>query len=126
MPALFTPFVLHTPHTTLHLQVACKPWARALGLLPVRTLAPDRGLLIPDCRCVHTMGMAYALDVLFLDRTGCLIEIRPGLPPWRIAGCRQARAVLELAATGAHAAGLRTGDRLSVLLPWLEPDRPRA
>lgn len=119
MRALFEPLVLHTPCTTLQLRVACSPCARALGLLPVRTLAPDRGLLIPACRSVHTMGMAYAIDVLFIDDGGHLIEILPALPRWRIAWCRRAGAVLELAAGTAHAAELKRGDRLPGLLPWL-------
>jgi uncharacterized membrane protein (UPF0127 family) len=124
----FEPAVLHTPSTTLHLRVACSLCARALGLLAVRSLPLDRGLLIPECRSVHTMGMAYAIDVLFLDGAGCLIEIHPGLSQWRIVWCRRACAVLELAAGAADAAGLKPGDRLLELLPWLVsgPTRRRA
>lgn len=115
----FEPLVLKTPCATLQLLVASNPCARALGLLPQRTLPLDRGLLIPACRSVHTMGMAYAIDVLFIDDDGHLIEVHPALPRWRIAWCRRAGAVLELAAGGTAAAGLKRGDRLPALLPWL-------
>ena len=112
--------VLHGLRGTLQVRVASSLYARALGLLPSRTLAIDQGLLIPHCNCIHTMAMAYPIDVLFVDARACLIGLHPGLPPWRIAGCPGACAVLELAAGGATAAGLECGDRLPELLPWLD------
>ena len=54
------------------------------------------GLLIPGCRSVHTFGMRFDLDLLFLDEDGRVTELRRSVPPWRFVRCRDAAAVLEL------------------------------
>lgn len=72
--------------------------ARLLGLAFLdRERAPD-GLLIPRCRAVHTFGMRFALDLLFLDRGWRVIDLRRSVPPRRVARSRAAASVLELRA----------------------------
>ena len=59
-----------------------------------RRSAPD-GLLIPGCRIVHTFGMRFGLDLVFLGAS--LLPVRRlHVPPRRIAFERRAKAVLEL------------------------------
>ena len=43
-----------------------------------------------------------AIDVVFLDAGGGVLEVRRGLRPWRVARCRGAAAVLECPAGGAE------------------------
>jgi uncharacterized protein len=75
--------------------VATSLISRLLGLaLLSRGRAP--GLLIPRCRSVHTFGMRFPIDVLFLDDEGRVIELRRSVPPCRVLRCRGAVAVLEL------------------------------
>ena len=54
--------------------VGCRsPSGSPPALLGLAHLDRDRGgagLLIPRCRCVHTFGMRFALDVVFLDPAG--------------------------------------------------------
>jgi uncharacterized protein len=69
--------------------------SRLLGLALLRDLPSDRALLIPGCRSVHTAGMRFALDVVFLDADGRPLREVRGLRPFRVAGCRGAAAVLE-------------------------------
>ena len=80
----------------LELPVATTQWSRLLGLalLPHERAGP--GLLIPRCRAVHTLGMRFALDLLFLDERRRVIEIRREVPPGRFVRCPGAMAVLEL------------------------------
>jgi uncharacterized membrane protein (UPF0127 family) len=52
-------------------------------------------LLFPHCRSVHTLGMRFPIDVVFLDRQGWPIDIRRGVRPGRIVACRRAAAVIE-------------------------------
>lgn len=69
--------------------------ARLLGLalLPAERAGP--GLLLPRCRSIHTVGMRFPIDAVFLD--GCGQEIRRvRLRPLRFARERRADAVLEL------------------------------
>jgi uncharacterized membrane protein (UPF0127 family) len=79
------------------------PVARGLRarLLGLAGLAPERagaGLLIPRCRSVHTFGMRFPLDLVFLDGDGRPISSRRGVGPRRLASERRAAAVLELPA----------------------------
>jgi uncharacterized protein len=52
-------------------------------------------LLIPRCRSVHTFGMRFPIDVVFLDRHGWPIRINRNVPPGRLITCRRAAAVIE-------------------------------
>ena len=54
------------------------------------------GLLIERCRSVHTFGMAYRLDLVWLDGEGRAVRVDRAVGPFRVKGCRKARAVLEL------------------------------
>jgi uncharacterized protein len=82
-------------------RVARSRWARLRGLA-LRREPPGEGLLIPRCRSVHTFGMRFALDLVWLGRGGQVLRIDRDVPPWRLRSCRGAVEVLELAAGGAH------------------------
>ncbi len=73
--------------------------ARLLGLALLDREAAGPGLLIPRCGSVHTFGMRFALDLVFLDRDMEPLSVRRRVPRRRIAIERRARAVLELPAT---------------------------
>ena len=72
--------------------------ARLFGLALLDRGRAGPGLLIPRCRSVHTLGMRFALDLVFLDRRGRVVAERRNVPPGRIVRCREAVAVLELEA----------------------------
>jgi uncharacterized membrane protein (UPF0127 family) len=72
--------------------------ARLLGLSRLDLDEAGPGLLIPHCRSVHTFGMRFALDLVFLARDGRPCSVRRGVPPRRLAWDRRASAVLELPA----------------------------
>ena len=70
--------------------------SRLLGLALLTRERAGAGLLIPRCRSVHTLGMRFPLDLIFLDRDGGVLELRRGVPPGRFIRCPGAMAVLEL------------------------------
>ncbi len=76
--------------------VAVTLLSRLLGLSLLRPGRAGEGLLIPRCRSVHTFGMRFAIDVIFLDRARAPISIRPAVPRNRVVFQRGAAAVLEL------------------------------
>jgi uncharacterized membrane protein (UPF0127 family) len=78
--------------------VASTRLARLLGLSHLDLDDAGPGLLIPRCSSVHTFGMRFALDLVFLDGDGGPCSVRRGVPPRRLAWDRRARAVLELPA----------------------------
>ena len=55
-------------------------------------------LLLPRCRSVHTFGMRFALDLVWLDRDGGVVAVDERVRPWRVRSRRDAAAVLEVAA----------------------------
>lgn len=73
--------------------------ARLLGLrLWSDWGARPRGLLLPGCRAVHTLGLAQPVDLVFLDAAGRVVRVLPRVDPGRCVLCRRARAVVELPA----------------------------
>jgi uncharacterized protein len=70
--------------------------SRLLGLALLDWAEAGEGLLIPHCHAVHTFGMRFPLDLIFLDRAGRVIELRRGVPPRRFAACGGAESVVEL------------------------------
>lgn len=69
-----------------------------LGLSHLDQRRAGAGLLIPGCRSVHTFGMRFALDLVFLDFDMRPVALRRAVPPRRLVFERRAEAVLELPA----------------------------
>jgi uncharacterized protein len=80
----------------LEVPVATSLLSRLLGLALLARERAGAGLLIPRCRSVHTFGMRFSLDLVFLDGDGRVVSLRRGVPPRRVIRCAGAEAVLEL------------------------------
>lgn len=76
--------------------VASSFQARLLGLAHLDREQAGAGLLIPRCSSVHTFGMRFPLDLIFLDHIGRPCSIRRDVPSRRCVWDRRACAVLEL------------------------------
>jgi uncharacterized protein len=76
--------------------VATSYRARLLGLAFLDRDEAGEGLLIPRCRAVHTFGMRFALDLVFLDEQARVFQLRRVVRPNRLVRCRGAASVLEL------------------------------
>lgn len=72
--------------------------SRLLGLAGLGPAEAGPGLLIPHCASVHTFGMRFALDLVFLDGDDRPIRVHTQVPPRRLAWQRGAVSVLELPA----------------------------
>ncbi len=86
---------------------------RRTGLLKHDRLPDGEGLWIAPCEGVHTFGMKFAIDVLFLSSKKTVLKIRPAMPPRRISLCLRAHSVLELPAGAAARTGTQPGDQLA-------------
>jgi uncharacterized protein len=95
---------------------------RLLGLALARE-PPGYGLLIPRCRSVHTFGMRFALDLIWLDGHGRPLRVDRDVRPCRVCGCRRAAAVLE-APAGTLIFEPMASERGTKLLAGLDPRRP--
>lgn len=89
---------------------------RLRGLLFAPPLGEGEGLWIAPCGSVHTVGMRYPIDVLFVDADGVAVGLYPALRPGRATRrFREARGALELPAGVIAATGTEPGDRLEFL-----------
>jgi uncharacterized membrane protein (UPF0127 family) len=93
-------------------EVADRGAARSRGLLGRESLAPGEGLWIVPCEAVHTVGMRFPIDLIFLDRRNIVRKVRSSVPSWRISGCLRAHSVIELAAGTLAATQVSPGDTL--------------
>ena len=101
------------------LAIADTSWTRLRGLLGLAAddFGNGRGLWIVPCHGVHTLGMGFAIDVIYLDRAMNVIHVESELRPWRLAPVRaSAASVLELPCRTAKETGTRIGDRIEIAL----------
>ena len=74
--------------------------ARRRGLAKLDALPADVGLHIHRCSSVHTFGMRFGLDLIWLGREG-IVRVDRGVPPRRQRLCLRAKSVVEVAEGGA-------------------------
>jgi uncharacterized membrane protein (UPF0127 family) len=96
-------------------EVADTGAARSKGLLGRRGLGKGAGLWIVPCESVHTFGMKFSIDLIYLDRNHRIRKIRKSVPPWRISVCLTAHSVLELAAGAVGDGDAQPGDIVTLL-----------
>jgi len=94
-------------------------WTRLRGLLGASAgdFGNGCGLWIVPCRGVHTLGMRFPIDAVYLDRARTVIHIERDLQPWRFAPVRlQAASVLELPCQTVIGTGTTLGDKIEITL----------
>jgi hypothetical protein len=74
---------------------------RRRGLAGLPALPVGRALHLRPCRAVHTFGMRFALDLVWLDGAGRVVRVDRAVAPRRQRTCLRARSVIELPAGGA-------------------------
>ena len=101
------------------LAVADTHWTRLRGLLG---LAADdfrngTGLWIVPCHGIHTVGMGFPIEVVYLDRALTVVDIRTEVRPWRFTPVlRQAASVLELPCGTTAETRTAVGDTIEITL----------
>lgn len=122
-PSAFQAAELHTKAGVCHLRlrVARSFWSRFRGLMLTPPLTAGDGFLIQRCASVHSMFMRYAIDVLYVDDGGQVLQCVPNLTPWGISAANRDRTqkkepseihTLELAAGSIDLFQIATGDTL--------------
>ena len=93
-------------------------WARFRGFLGRPEPIPGEGILLFPCNGVHTWGMSFDVDILFLDEQGKVLELIRSLRPWKwTPRVRGARYVLEVPKGVIDGSATRVGD----MLMWWDP-----
>jgi uncharacterized membrane protein (UPF0127 family) len=89
------------------------PLERTRGLLGTEKLPRGGGLWIVPCRSIHSFGMRYEFDAIFLDRSGKVVGAHPRFRRNRISRIFwRARGVLELPAGTIDRTATRVGDEV--------------
>lgn len=103
-------------------RMACSFQSRCMGLLSRRAIPQEEGLLLMPGGSIHTLGMRFTIDVVFLNRQMRIVGLAERVPPWRIrVAPRGTSRVLELAAGQIAATRLTTGTYLIVDSAPTEP-----
>ncbi len=103
--------------------VAHSRWERLVGLLGRTSLADGEGLLLQGTRSVHTFGMRFAIDILYLDPANRVLLTVHALLPNRIAPWHwSVHSVLELRAGTLARSQTQIGDFVSLIQLDEQPD----
>lgn len=104
-------------------RVALSYRERVTGLLGDFCLPAGEGLLIPGCQRVHTVGMRFGIDVVFIaddgmfpgwQDHGLVICLANNLGPGNQVVCTEAQSVLELPGGTIRDTATVIGDRLQL------------
>ena len=98
-------------------QVADTHWTRLRGLMgtDAASFPAGKGLWIVPCRGVHTLGMRFPIDVVYLNGDRVIVHIEENLRPWRMAAVRlNASTVLELPSNIVHQTATTVGDEIAI------------
>jgi hypothetical protein len=99
-------------------RVARSSAARSRGLLGTASLPDGEGLWIERSPSIHMFFMRYAIDAVFVGKSGLVTKVVADLRPWRVVWwARGARDCLELPAGAAARSGTVAGDELRLVSP---------
>ena len=103
-----------------HVEIAASLWARFMGLMGRRSLAPGHGLWLGG-NGIHMMFMRFPIDAVFLGRADAgggrrVVSVHRGLRPWTglVPFSRGADGVLELPVGSIDRSGAQVGDVVHV------------
>ncbi len=93
-------------------------WTRVRGLIGRWRLRSDEGIWVVPSNGVHTLGVLFPLDLIYLDEDQIVVEIRESFPRFRIGPLRmRAASVLELPRYTIYASQTQKGDQLLICPP---------
>lgn len=84
MPSIRKMRLNHSNHI-FNIREATTFFERASGLLFRKKLLFNECLLISPCKSIHTIGMRYTIDVVYLDAFGLVIGTSFNVKPYRFA-----------------------------------------
>ena len=88
---------------------------RLRGLLGKRELGAEEALWIVPCKSVHTIGMRFPIDLIFVDKRHEVVGTIPGMRPYGVTRFySKADSVLELQPGTIEKSGTGVGDRLEI------------
>ena len=88
---------------------------RLRGLLGRIRLNPDDGIWLVPSRGIHTIGMLFAIDLIYLDAANRVIHLVENIGPFRISPIRiKCASILELKSRAIYSSNTQIGDDLLI------------
>jgi uncharacterized membrane protein (UPF0127 family) len=87
---------------------------RRVGLLKDSELSPGAGILLEPCEGVHTFGMKFPIDIVFLNRQRKIVALYADVPARRLRLSWRAHSTLELPAGSIQRFGLQAEQPLEI------------
>ena len=92
--------------------------SRLRGLLGRLRLRSDEALWVVPSRGIHTFGLLFQIDVIYLDSECRVVHLIENLGPLRFAPIRlRSASVLELPAGAIYSSGTQVGDQVLIQPP---------
>jgi uncharacterized membrane protein (UPF0127 family) len=92
--------------------------ARLRGFLGRMRLRSDEGLWVVPCQGIHTFGLLFPIDVIYLDGKHRVIHLIEHVGPFRMTPIRvQCSSVLELPTRTIYSSNTQVGDELLICSP---------
>jgi len=102
-------------HLTQCGRFAHNPWTKLIGLLRDRTLEFGDGMWLKPCNSIHSIGMRFAFDAIFLDKKLRVVHLVYEMKPWRISQIVfSAHSVLEVPAGMIRQSATDLGDQFEM------------
>lgn len=90
---------------------------RLVGLLKRSHLGPEEALWLMPSKGIHTIGMKFPIDVLFLNKQNHVLQLVSGMAPYRVSSIQlRSYSVLELPNGTIRKSRTEVGDRLEISL----------
>lgn len=90
---------------------------RLVGLLRRTSLGPEEALWLIPSKGVHTFGMRFPIDIIFLNEDKKVIHTVRDLAPNRISRLQlRSRSILELPQGAIQKSATAVGDQIEILL----------
>ncbi len=103
---------------TLNATVADTHLGRLKGLLGRLRLSSDEAIWVVPSQGIHTFGLLFPIDLVYLDDQDRVVHVVENLGPWRLAPIRRSSAsVLELPTRTIFSSHTQVGDELLICTP---------
>jgi uncharacterized protein len=100
-----------------NIKIATNFFSRMRGLIGSKPLEPGHGFVIPHCKGVHTFGMTFPLDIIFVDSSNQVVGIEEHILPNKTGHVfMSAKQVIECPVGTILRSGTRLGDHVSIQL----------
>ena len=90
---------------------------RLVGLLKRKNLGPEEALWLMPSKGIHTVGMKFPIDVVFLNRGNTVVGLVQGMAPCRLSSIHfTSYSVLELPTGTIRKSRTEVGDQFEISL----------